>query len=96
MRSRYTAYTQANIAYIKATMCGNALQGFSVADAARWADRVTWRRLVVHSHRPLKKVGYVEFSAFYDEAGKEQELYERSAFKKVTGQWYYVGRQKPQ
>ena len=35
MRSRYTAYTQANIDYIVATMRGAALDGFNLEEAAQ-------------------------------------------------------------
>ena len=47
MRSRYSAYTMANIDYIKETMRGNALVGFQELDAKRWAKRVTWIKLKV-------------------------------------------------
>ena len=47
MRSRYTAYTMANIEYIKETMRGKALIGFQDRDAMRWAKRVQWIKLTV-------------------------------------------------
>ena len=47
MRSRYSAYTMANIDYIKETMRGNALAGLQELDAKRWAKRVTWIKLNV-------------------------------------------------
>ena len=37
MRSRYTAYANANIAYIAATMRGAALVGFDPKSALQWA-----------------------------------------------------------
>ncbi len=37
MCSRYTAYTQANIDYIVATMKGAALKDFDKASAKQWA-----------------------------------------------------------
>jgi SEC-C motif-containing protein len=40
MRSRYSAYTMANIDYIVKTMYGKALQGFIQKDAYNWAKSV--------------------------------------------------------
>ena len=37
MRSRYTAYSVANIDYIKNTMQGNPLIGFNEQEAEKWA-----------------------------------------------------------
>ena len=66
MRSRYTAYSMANIDYIQETMCGDALQDFDALDAREWAQSVKWLKLeVVHSNMSTEYTGIVEFIAYY-------------------------------
>jgi SEC-C motif domain protein len=91
MRSRYTAYTLANITYIKKTMRGKALEGFQAADAQDWAKRVTWMGLTVFkTHLVSPHQGYVEFKAEFEEAGHLQSIHETSEFIQEIGVWYYV------
>lgn len=47
MRSRYTAYTMANIEYIVKTMQGKPLRGFNAKEVALWSQNVVWQKLVV-------------------------------------------------
>ena len=91
MRSRYTAYTMANIDYIKATMRGKALIGFQTMDATRWAKRVHWIKLqVFHSHIEHEHTGYVEFEAHFVDDSRLQSIHENSEFIREEGRWYYV------
>lgn len=91
MRSRYTAYTMADIAYIEKTQRGKAAEGFHALDAYVWAKRVTWIKLTV-LNTSLKKSqkGYVEFIATFVDAGTTQSMHEKSEFIKKAGQWFYV------
>lgn len=94
MRSRYTAYTQANIDYIVATMRGAALDGFNPEEAAQWARAVKWLRLQVLAAPPVapgEDKGTVEFKAHYLLHGAKQILHENSQFERHQGRWYYVG-----
>lgn len=96
MRSRYTAYTQANIEYIVATMRGAALVGFNSDEAAQWAKEAKWLRLQVLNAPAVaagEDKGIVEFKAHYLLQGRKQLLHEISAFERVDGRWYYVGSQ---
>lgn len=91
MRSRYSAYTMAKIAYIKKTMCGHALSGFHPGEAKRWARRVEWVGLRVLKVIPESEhQGYVEFIASFREDGVLQSIHEMSRFERVEGVWYYV------
>src|SRR5438093_6211726 len=70
MRSRYTAYTQARVDYIMATMQGKALRGFDMESARLWASRVQWLGLeVIKAPKPGPMRGYVEFMARYWDQG---------------------------
>lgn len=91
MRSRYTAFTQANIDYIQQTMIAPALNYFNAESAKQWATTVQWLGLeVIHSNVEKTK-GYVEFIAHFNNAqGKKDCIYEVSEFHQLNGQWFYV------
>ena len=93
MRSRYSAYTQANIDYITKSMREAALTNFDPTDAKQWAQSVQWLDLtIVDKQAGVENDtdGVVEFIArFSDETGI-QSIHERSQFKKIEGVWYYT------
>lgn len=92
MRTRYTAYTMANMDYIKQTMRGNALTGFQEEDAKRWAKRVHWIKLnVLQSGIENASMGYVEFEACFVESTRLKSIHEKSEFICEEGRWYYTG-----
>lgn len=92
MRSRYVAYTRANIDYIKKTMRGNALLGFQELDAKRWAKRVQWIKLnVIKSVMESSSLGSVEFEASFVDGSKLKSIHEKSEFIFENGRWYYIG-----
>ena len=92
MRSRYTAYVLADIAYIASTQAGAAAKHFSRGAARRWAKSVEWLRLeVIDSESdPLTGLGRVRFIAYYREDGRERALRENSVFRLVDGKWFYT------
>lgn len=93
MRSRYTAFTQANIDYITATMKGKVSVDFDPPSAKQWAEQVLWQGLQV-INAPLTKenacVGFVEFIARYQLQGRDEFIHEVSEFHQENGRWYYV------
>lgn len=92
MRSRYTAFTLANIDYIFATMAQKALRQSDPESTKTWAEHCQWLGLeVVDAPVPEADVGMVEFIAKYHEDGEDRSLRERSRFRKKSGKWYYVG-----
>ncbi len=91
MRSRYTAYTQANTNYIKKTMRGMALVGFQETEASNWAKKIHWIGLqVIHSAMENTSKGYVEFEAIFLKGTRLQSMHENSEFLLDEGRWYYV------
>ncbi len=93
MRSRYTAYSQANIIYIQGTMRGKALAGFNAESAWQWSSQVQWLGLEIVAAPPIPEnsiKGWVEFKAFYREQGKQCVLHERSEFILQDGRWFYT------
>lgn len=91
MRSRYTAYTKANIRYIQQTMAGNASYKFDEKNAETWAISVAWLNLQVHkAYNASPTKGYVEFTATFIEKDRLQSIHELSEFDYIDNQWYYV------
>jgi len=90
MRSRYTAFCENDLDYIKRTMAPPA----SLAKPKRKDnEKVAWLGLTVlqtalDPHDPT--IGMVEFKAKYRENGQERELHEKSKFHLIDGRWYYV------
>ncbi len=95
MRSRYTAYTRANIKYIQHTMRGQALEGFDPIEAKKWAQQATWQGLNILNTTAGNMgdtQGWVEFIATYTLSGQQHRLHEKSAFEHQHGQWFYIGQ----
>ena len=97
MRSRYTAYTLADIAYIKKTMRGKATIGFDETEAGHWASSVYWLGITVLQSRPHAtdtSNGHVEFIAKYLDKNTIRTIHEISEFHQIDGIWFYIdGRQ---
>ena len=91
MRSRYTAYTQANVNYIANTMKAPANKDFDSDTAREWAEQVNWLKLeIVHAQQDNPEKGYVEFLAHFSDENKQFVLHEISEFHLEDGRWYYV------
>lgn len=93
MRSRYTAYTLGDIAYIKKTMRGKPLAGFDEQETALWAKRVLWLNLqVINTHLDAQDehLGFVEFIASYLDKNTVKTIHEQSQFQCLDGHWFYV------
>lgn len=95
MRSRYTAYTQANIEYIMDTMKPPASNHFDAEDARKWAQTVKWRKLEVLKTSQDQDKGFVEFIAYFSHQQQQQKIHEYSEFHRENGRWYYVDGTNP-
>lgn len=90
MRSRYTAFTQANMDYIANTMQGPAVQAFNADDGKRWAESVEWKKLEVVESGQTGDEGFVKFRAYFIDANGLQCMDEHSIFQRIDAQWYYI------
>lgn len=86
MRSRYTAYTQRNIAHLRKTWHPDTCPELNETQA----DTTQWLSLEVVKVKPGLKKSIVEFKAYYQEEDKEVCLHEVSIFKKIKNRWVYV------
>lgn len=94
MRSRYSAYTQANIPYLFKTMSADLRKGASRQKKQQWAKQVEWLKLEALDAPPVDShtiEGEVEFKAYFKEQGQVHVMHERSKFLKEKGRWLYVG-----
>ena len=97
MRSRYTAYSKANIDYIKNTMKGKPLAGFNELEAKTWALTVTWIGLkVIQSYLETPTKGFVEFSVRLMEGNQLKTIHELSEFHLENNAWLYVDGENKQ
>jgi len=93
MRSRYTAFTLADIEYIERTTDPAQRSTFDRDGTTEWAKGAEWLGLEIVSTEAggeKETKGEVEFIARYRFDGTEQNHHERSEFKKRDGQWYFV------
>jgi SEC-C motif-containing protein len=93
MRSRYTAYTLADIDYIKKTMRGKSAIGFNEEEAKQWAQSVYWLELNLIKtipHATDASIGYVEFAAKYLDKNVIRIIHEISEFHHIDDIWFYT------
>lgn len=99
MRSRYTAYTRGDIAYLARTHAPETRASFDLAAARDWATRSRWRglRILATTQGDVgDSEGFVEFVASYEQDNVLREHRERSRFRKTdTGEWVYVDGAAP-
>lgn len=93
MRSRYTAYTLAEIDYIEKTTDPASRPHFDRNGSLQWAKNSEWLGLEIlktEAGTENDTKGLVEFVARYRYEGVERAHHERSEFRKRDGQWYFV------
>ena len=90
MRSRYTAYTHAELGYIERTMKGPALLRFNKQKSEERARYIKWHKLDIIKTFQKDKRHFVEFIASLSINNKYDTLHERSEFLFENGEWYYV------
>jgi SEC-C motif-containing protein len=94
MRSRYTAFTQVNVEYLKKTLAPESRTDFDEASTKKWASEAKWKGLKIQELKngtATDKKGTVEFTATYESEGQTLDHHEVSQFRKNdSGQWFFV------
>jgi SEC-C motif-containing protein len=94
MRSRYTAYTLADINYLTKTLAPESRSDFDAGSTKEWAEKSKWKGLKIVSTKaggPTDKKGTVEFIATYEQEGQGIDHHEVSQFRKTShGEWVFV------
>lgn len=99
MRSRYTAFTRADIKYLERTHHPKTREELDLAGAGKWAREAEWQGLDIiatESGGQDDESGEVEFKARYRLNGENCVLHEISEFTRKQGTWYYVDGRMPQ
>ena len=93
MRSRYTAFAIGLFSYIEATQKLADTPEQSADDIKESNEHTKWIKLEINATEnglEKDKTGMVSFSAHFKEGKHIGRLSERSLFKKVKGQWFYI------
>ncbi len=93
MRSRYVAFTKANINYLMHTHHPSTRPNKERNKIKRWAQSVQWLDLSVTAVKDGladDEKGTVSFRAFYIENEQYEQIYEESSFEKIDGKWIYM------
>lgn len=94
MRSRYTAYTRADIDYLKKTMIPEERKNFDPESTRQWAESSKWKGLkIIDTEKggPEDSKGMVEFVATYEKQGEGVDHHEVATFRKTkAGEWLFV------
>ncbi len=93
MRSRYTAFTLANVDYLMRSHSVKTRPIKERKSIEKWAKSVNWMGLTIiqtQAGETSDEIGYVEFKALYLENGKPQQIHEKSLFQRENGKWVYV------
>lgn len=92
MRSRYTAFTQANAEYLLSTWHTSKHDGLSPDGLRQTALAINWQRLDILGSNECRATGegMVEFKAWYKTELGLTVLHERSRFVLEDNRWLYM------
>jgi SEC-C motif domain protein len=93
MRSRYSAFTQANVDYLMRSHSAKTRPIKERKSIEKWGKSVVWMGLTIIQTQAGEvddEIGYVEFKALYLENGKPEQIHEKSLFQRENGKWVYV------
>ena len=93
MRSRYTAFTQANVNYLLSSHSVLTRPVKERKIIERWAKSVVWIGLAIlktDSGEANDETGYVEFKALFLQNGTPDQIHEKSFFQRENWKWVYV------
>jgi len=86
MKSRYSAYVNANADYILKTTLPSTVHLYKKSDILKWAKSSKWLKLEILYFDDET----LEFKAHYFNPNMQLEIHhERSRFKNQNGRWYY-------
>lgn len=93
MRSRYTAFTLAEVDYLMKSWASETRILSEKESIRNWAKSVKWVKLkIMATQEGLEndQKGYVAFQAYFRDKGKLNQIQEKSYFEKREGVWVYV------
>ncbi len=98
MRARYTAHVLGHVDFVVQTVHPVMRPMHDVASIRRWMDQTVWEGLSVKrttKGQPNDVEGWVWFEAAYRKGQQRAVHRERSLFRKMGPQWYFVEGKEP-
>jgi SEC-C motif domain protein len=92
MRSRYTAFSKANVEYLKLSHYSKTSDYHDKKELTEWCKSVKWLNLEIISKTLGSKndfTGKIHFKAFFLENGLKKCIEEHSTFLKENNHWVY-------
>ncbi|MDB4297758.1 YchJ family metal-binding protein [Flavobacteriaceae bacterium] len=91
MRSRYSAFTIANIDYLLSSHHSSTRPTKEANEIKEWATNVKWIKLEVLETNIIDNTeGFVTFKAHFSENNKSEVIFEKSRFVKENNHWTYI------
>ena len=93
MRSRYVAFTKADVNYLMQSHHSKTRPIREKKSIERWTKSVQWMGLTILNTSEGEEAdnrGMVEFRALYVEEGELREIHEKSLFEREGGKWVYT------
>ncbi|MBI5367669.1 MAG: YchJ family protein [Planctomycetes bacterium] len=94
MRSRYSAYVEREIPYLRTSLSPDQRKDYDETSSREWAESAEWHSLQILNTSgggPADRDGTVEFVATFTRQGVRQEHREVSTFVREGGTWYFAG-----
>ncbi len=98
MRSRYSAFVNAEIDYLYNTVSADQQSDFNHADTEDWAKNSDWQGLEILETAdggPDDETGTVEFVAKFKQNGQLVRHHELASFEKIDGKWIFMDGEVP-
>lgn len=91
MRSRYCAFVQLNMDYLRDTNDPQTRSDFNMNYNRQWAESVNFEKLEILREEVDNNKAIVEFKAFFKikATGENQVHHEVSKFRKQKGCWFF-------
>jgi SEC-C motif-containing protein len=93
MRSRYSAYVEKQIPYLRSSLHPEHRKDYDEKSSREWAESAEWLGLQIvetSGGGPDDEAGDIEFIAAFSVQGERQEHHERAHFERVGANWYFV------
>jgi len=93
MRSRYSAFTRGEVAYLQDSLHPDQRDDHDPEATRQWAERSEWLKLEILSKEAGGETddrGQVEFAATFRHKGATLTHHEVGEFSRLNGRWYYV------
>lgn len=93
MRSRYSAYVEKEIPYLRTSLHPDHRSDYDEKSSREWAESAEWHGLEILNTvggGPEDSEGQVEFAVDFTQQGVRQRHHELSTFARAGAKWYFV------